>query len=501
MSDTGDKKELDGLARSIDALFSDAGPFQDPPAEPDSPVPDPVAPGPDEVVGEPEDAAAPEVVGDLESASDPEPGPEPRSEPEPEPAPEPEPEPEAEPEPELGPTPEPEPEPEPVPEPELEPGPESEPVAEAESSDEPADDETVADVAADEGDAEGPSGTDMTWEDVPPESTDEHAPAVDPDPDALSAALDTFLSSPPLEREGQAVAIREMASALREANALDPLADAVERLVLEAGDDEASLALADLMVTAGVASRFAARLGGERDEEARAKLITICKAIGLEMALAISDALSDTTDRFARRTFMEAMISMGSTGMVVIEQMIEDPRWYVIRNGVAILGEVGGDRAVELITSTLANTDGRVRKEALLALAKVGGEDAGLLVYGMLDDPDPEARLAAAMAAGALRVERALKPLLAILEEEEDPNVTIGILYALGQLGDPGAVTSIEKHAINSFFSRSPTDVRIAAYRALHHIGTPHAKRLLNQAVDDKDPEVKASARELLGMR
>lgn len=52
-----------------------------------------------------------------------------------------------------------------------------------------------------------------------------------------------------------------------------------------------------------------------------------------------------------------------------------------------------------------------------------------------------------------------------------------------------------------SFFSRSPTDVRIAAYRALHHIGTPHAKRLLNQAVDDKDPEVKASARELLGMR
>ena len=79
--------------------------------------------------------------------------------------------------------------------------------------------------------------------------------------------------------------------------------------------------------------------------------------------------------------------------------------------------------------------------------------------------------------------------------------MTIGILYALGQLGDPGAVISIEKHAINSFFSRSPTDVRIAAYRALHHIGTPHAKRLLNQAVDDKDPEVKASARELLGMR
>jgi HEAT repeat protein len=156
-------------------------------------------------------------------------------------------------------------------------------------------------------------------------------------------------------------------------------------------------------------------LGLERDEDRRARLMQVCRSIGLEMAIAISDALSDTTDRFARRTLMEAMINMGSTGMVVIEQMIEDRRWFVVRNGLAILGEVGGDQAVELITSSLAHTDARVRKEALLALAKVGGEDAGMLVYGMLEDPDPEARLAAAMAVGALKVERALKPLIQLL--------------------------------------------------------------------------------------
>ena len=121
-----------------------------------------------------------------------------------------------------------------------------------------------------------------------------------------------------------------------------------------------------------------------------------------------------------------------------------------------------------------------------------------MLVCGMLEDPDAEARLAAAMAAGALKVERALKPLLRILDGEDDVDVTIGVVRALGQIGDPGAVNLIEKRAVVSFFSRPPVEVRIVAYRALLSIGTPHARKLVEQAADDKDPEVKRIVRDLL---
>jgi hypothetical protein len=62
-------------------------------------------------------------------------------------------------------------------------------------------------------------------------------------------------------------------------------------------------------------------------------------------------------------------------------------------------------------------------------------------------------------------------------------------------------VNAIEKRAVGSFFSRPPTDVRIAAYQALRRIGTPHAKSLLVQAADDKDPEVRSVVRGLVGMR
>jgi HEAT repeat protein len=341
-------------------------------------------------------------------------------------------------------------------------------------------------------------GEDLVWEDVdkrPP-------PAVDPDPDALARAIDLFLASDPLEREGQGRALREQVVALREASVIEPIADAVESLALRAGDppDEACIAMARSLVSAGAASRLVSELGASREEDRRAELMLVCQRVGPEMAAAVADALSETTDRFARRTFLECMVSMGQTGMAVVEDMVEDPRWFVVRNALAILGEVGGDRPVELVIGTLAHGDARVRREALLALAKVGGEDAGILVVGMLEDPDSDVRRAAAVASGELKVERALKPLLSLLESDEDPDVSVGVLQALGQLGDPGAVQAIEKRAVGSFFAKPPAEVRIAAYRALHGIGTPHAKKLLQSASEDKDPEVKEAVRSLLGL-
>lgn len=345
-------------------------------------------------------------------------------------------------------------------------------------------------------------GEEVVWEPVvePPKPARRAEQA---DPAALRDAVTAFLAADPLAREGKGRDVRDAALALREANALDVLADSVERLAVGAGDppDEACVVMAQSLLTPGVASRIAAYLGHERDEERRKELVEVCRRLGQDMALAVSDALSATQDRFARRTFLDTMVAMGPEAMPIVEKMVEDNRWFVVRNALAILGEVGGERPVELIISTLAHTDARVRREALLALAKVGGEDAGMLVYGMIEDPDPDVRLAAAMAAGELKVERALRPLLALLEAESDSDVVAGVLRALGQLGDPGAVNAIEKRAVGSFFSKPPTDVRIAAYRALHNIGTPHAKSLLTQAVDDKDPAVRGAVRQILGMR
>ena len=74
----------------------------------------------------------------------------------------------------------------------------------------PSDGEGRVDSAAD----------DLTWQAVPEEPSRGAEPdnRMDADPDALVSALDRFLATPELEREGQASEIRELVTALREAN-------------------------------------------------------------------------------------------------------------------------------------------------------------------------------------------------------------------------------------------------------------------------------------------
>jgi HEAT repeat protein len=178
--------------------------------------------------------------------------------------------------------------------------------------------------------------------------------------------------------------------------------------------------------------------------------------------------------------------------------MLRDSRWFVVRNGVAVLGVVGGPSAIEHLMGSLANEHAEVRRETVRSLAKIGGENAESLVSSMLGDSDSKVRAAAARAVSALKTERAYKQLIEILKQGDEEAVIEQVLRALGALGDPSAVPAIEKQVKGSLFSRSPTGVRVAGLTALAAIGTPHAMSLVKKARTDKDPEISSAAAQLL---
>ncbi len=362
-------------------------------------------------------------------------------------------------------------------------------------------------------------------EDVEPALSDEDQEPAFPDEDEEPVAAlpdedqDAFLSSEELaemvraygeasgdERERLAEEIRAEGVRRREARDITALTDMVEILgdacVVSSSPARAREleALAAAFTTATVASRIVGRLGEVRDEEERARYLAMVPHLGNEVAEALGDALVEARGRYQRRVFMDALVALGAPGMHRAQEMVDDPRWFVVRNGVAILGEMGveAEEAVSHITGTLANPDPRVRLESVRALGKLGGEDAEMLLVGMLNDQDPEVRAAACRSVGVLKVEKALKPLLQLLEEDEEEDVRVGALQALGQIGDPGAVPVIEKRALGGLFSRPGRDVRIAAYRALAGIGTPKARNLLEKARSDRDREVRAVVEALL---
>lgn len=325
---------------------------------------------------------------------------------------------------------------------------------------------------------------------------DEVAGRPDPLPGEIRELVDRYLAASGSERAALGEAVAAAAARLGEARDHGTVADLVDVLAStsDAEEDPEPLELARRLLSTGVCSQFVARLGSTREADQRERLVGVMSGLGREMALALTDALGEARDRFQRRVFLEAILAQGDLAREMAEKMVGDPRWYVVRNGVALLGELKGEESLSPLTATLSNQDPRVRKEAVQALAKVGGEDASMLLLGMLDDTDDEVRAKACWALGILKVEGALKPLLRLLEKEGSGRVQADALEALGRIGDPSAVPVIEKKAAGRFFFKPSKEIRLAAYKALGAIGTPHARTLLRKAVRDSDVDVRKVA-------
>ncbi len=320
-------------------------------------------------------------------------------------------------------------------------------------------------------------------------------------PPELEEEVWAFLKEWGPSRGERAVRIREEAASLQRAREMTSLTHVVQVLVEAAGespDHRDTIQLARELTTPAVASHLVARLGAMRNEGERNRLIRVAAQLGREAALALADTLGEARDRFQRRVFMDALVAMGPLGLEMARDMVKDPRWFVVRNGVSVMGEIGGEEVVSHLTGPLANPDPRVRREAVLALGKLGGDDAVQLLLGMMGDPEAEVRARVCRSLGVLRVGKALKPLLATLESDQNEDVQVECLRALGQLGDPSAVSLIEKRAVGGVFSRPSREIRIAAYRALAGIGTPRAKESLEKAADDADTGIRTVARALL---
>ena len=283
----------------------------------------------------------------------------------------------------------------------------------------------------------------------------------------LEEATSRYLRATADQRQSLAEPLRAAVEEARSANALDGLVRAMNALLVQPVPDPDADALAGEFMNTVLQMRMAIRLGSVRDERERLALVDAYAKLGDPMATAIADALTETDDRLARKIYVGALVALGQSGMRVVEEMLEDSRWFVARNGVAVLGESGGETAIAHLTGTLAHEDMRVRRETVLSLAKIGGDDAAQVVVGMLDDSYADVRTAAARAVSVLKAERAFKPLLGILQIGDDDPVMEQVLRALGQLGDPAAVPLIEKRAVGSFFYKPSPGVRVAALSAL----------------------------------
>jgi hypothetical protein len=98
------------------------------------------------------------------------------------------------------------------------------------------------------------------------------------------------------------------------------------------------------------------------------------------------DALETSPSRAIRRKLLDLLAQLGPEAATVIMTRLPDERWFVVRNMLMLLADLG-DQNAELGTTYARHSDGRVRREAIRVLLGIPAARERAICEG-LDDVD-----------------------------------------------------------------------------------------------------------------
>ena len=177
--------------------------------------------------------------------------------------------------------------------------------------------------------------------------------------------------------------------------------------------------------------------------------------------------------------------------LAFIGKLDADPE--AIRYLAWITGHEKIDAAVEPLLAWLDDPNSALGRDVTMALGSIGSERAVEPLITKLDDPEAGVRGTAAEALGSIGSERAVEPLITKLDDPE-ADVRGAAAEALGSIGSERAVEPlIDK------LDDPEADVRGAAAEALGSIGSERAVEPLIAKLDDPEADVRGAAAEALG--
>jgi hypothetical protein len=339
----------------------------------------------------------------------------------------------------------------------------------------------------------------------------------DPNPDAYSAALQRMTRAGPraaaardsgypaepervvaMALEAEVVGTRVLAAVdrLLEDGRLPQVVDTLERFPAANG---AAAAVWERIATPEVIRRVVAR------EPVDFKMLDrLVPRIGVAAAAPLLDALAAAESRGTRRGLLGQLARVGAgIGPMVVERL-DDPRWYVTRNMLALLEELPAIPEGFSPARWTQHVDARVRWQAVKLQLKLPAERDAALVTA-LKDPDPRTlRLALALVVALQSCPDSAVPLLAGRATERGLATDLRVLAirALGSTRAPAALAALLQltAAGRTIFGRDKLPAKSAellvalAALATGWRGDPRARARLARAATSRDPEVRAAA-------
>ncbi len=125
-----------------------------------------------------------------------------------------------------------------------------------------------------------------------------------------------------------------------------------------------------------------------QDTPAVLDFISFARELGEPAVDWLNLVLAESQDKRHRRQLAEAIADLCRSNPERLAPWISDPRWFVVRNVVHILGWIGGPGIVGLLRSASRHPEMRVRHEVVAALAGVDLRQSRPLLLKMLEGAD-----------------------------------------------------------------------------------------------------------------
>jgi HEAT repeat protein len=214
------------------------------------------------------------------------------------------------------------------------------------------------------------------------------------------------------------------------------------------------------------------------------------------------ELLGELKNYAARKMVIHILTEIGRKDISVLLDGLADRRWYLVRNLVLIIKQIGDMEAAYKLITKVKHTDIRVRTEVIKTIGDLKITQAISFLEESLDAAEQQVRISAVRAIGHLRSEKAKQILIQKIKENKafiDKNYDEKkIFFEVLSLWKEDDVAEFFSGflKINSYFSRKKLyETKACAAYALGRIGNSEYLPLLKKHERSSDPVLRENVR------
>ena len=238
----------------------------------------------------------------------------------------------------------------------------------------------------------------------------------------------------------------------------------------------------------------------DKDEANKGEYGALIKIIGEDAIEPTLQKLIISNSAFERRNLIQIMVGFGEHARGLVESYLYDERWYVVRNMVTILGQIGNERSLGPLMRIINHDEVRIQREVIHALTKIGGKQVIVFLLKLLEDAETQLAIIIINALGVLGDTMATAPLVDIARKRDilyrNYELRKEAINNLGRLKSTEAINALGKILLKAEFlgGLRNEDLRISAAKALGRIGGEEAVAYLISAAKNRDRTIRRAA-------